>query len=81
MFYVYIIQSKKNTSFYIGYTSDILKRIEQHNTGKSRYTMTGIPWELVYIEEFKIKREAIIGERFLKQQKNKEFYLKLIQSK
>jgi len=78
MFFVYIIQSEVNSSFYIGYTSDLIKRIQEHNSGRSKYTSTGIPWGLVYKEEFHTKREAIIRERFLKKQRNKAFYERLI---
>ncbi|HEX9825226.1 MAG TPA: GIY-YIG nuclease family protein [Flavobacteriaceae bacterium] len=78
MYYVYIIQSKKDSSFYIGYTGNLDKRVNDHNLGKSTYTKTKTPWELVYYETFEIKLEAIKRERFLKKQKNKEFYQKLI---
>ena len=80
MYYVYIIQSKKDSSFYIGFTGDLKKRINDHNLGSSRYTRAKIPWELVYIESFKLKSEAIKRERFLKKQKNKDFYLRLIEN-
>ncbi len=33
MFYVYILQSNKNKELYIGYTSDLRKRIKEHNQG------------------------------------------------
>ena len=80
MFFVYIIQSLIDSSFYIGYTADLPKRIEEHNSGKSNYTASLKPWEVVYIEEFPTKREAMIREKFLKKQKNRDFYLCLIKS-
>lgn len=33
MFYTYILQSKKNNKLYIGYTSDLKKRLLEHNQG------------------------------------------------
>ena len=36
MFFVYILQSEKDGGFYIGYTSDLDKRLQQHNAGKTR---------------------------------------------
>jgi len=36
MFFVYILQSEKDGGFYIGYISDLNKRIRQHNAGKTR---------------------------------------------
>ncbi|MEO8514357.1 MAG: GIY-YIG nuclease family protein [Ignavibacteria bacterium] len=43
MFIVYIIQSIVDKSFYIGYTSNLEKRLEFHNIGKSKYTSKKIP--------------------------------------
>ena len=80
MYTVYIIQSKKDSSFYIGYTKDMFKHIDDHNKGKSRYTKRKLPWVVVYKENFSDKTEAIRRERFLKNQRNKSFYEKLIRS-
>lgn len=76
-YFVYILISKKDSSFYIGYTSNLERRLSEHNEGRSRYTAKKVPWELYYFEEFLSKREAIIRERFLKKQKNSTFYSKL----
>ena len=78
MYYVYILQSKVDKTFYIGYTSNLDLRLKEHNEGKSRYTKKKIPWKIVYSETFENKSEAIKRERFLKKQKNKEFYRSLI---
>lgn len=80
MFHVYILQSEIDASFYIGYTGNLERRIDQHNTGQSAYTSRKIPWKLVYVEEYATKTEALQRERFLKAQKNKVFYQKLIDS-
>lgn len=66
MFYIYIIQSKKDNKLYTGYTRDIKKRISEHNLGKVRSTKARRPFELIYREEFKTKKEAIERERELK---------------
>ncbi len=55
-------------------------RLEFHNTGKSTYTSKKLPWKLVYFEKFDDKSEAIKREKFLKKQRNKDFYLRLINS-
>ena len=78
MFFVYIIQSKTDNSFYIGQTGNIERRLDYHNTGKSKYTKAKIPWVVVYTEEFETRTEAIKRERFLKKQRNRNFYNKLI---
>ncbi|MCK4406501.1 MAG: GIY-YIG nuclease family protein [Bacteroidales bacterium] len=77
-YFVYIIQSLVDDSFYIGYTSNIELRLKKHNNGHSRYTSKKLPWKLVYTESFDNKSDAIKRERFLKKQKNTEFYNRLI---
>ncbi len=80
MFFIYIIQSLKDNSFYTGYTSDLKLRLEFHNNGKSTYTAKKSPWKLVYYEKFDNKSDAIKREKFLKNQRNTDFYNKLITS-
>jgi len=80
MFYVYLIQSEVDSSFYIGYTSNLELRIKQHNNGESIYSRRKKPWKMVYSEEFENKTFALKRERFLKKQKNKDFYYQLIKS-
>jgi putative endonuclease len=66
MFYVYLIRSKKDNTLYIGYTTDLKRRLEQHNNGLSRYTKGKTPWELVYFEGFKDRKLALQRENKLK---------------
>ena len=66
MFYIYIIQSKKDHKLYTGYTKDIDKRVCEHNQGKIKSTKARIPFELVYKEKFRTKEEAIDREKELK---------------
>ncbi|WP_367575995.1 GIY-YIG nuclease family protein [Maribellus mangrovi] len=63
----------------MGFTSNLAQRLSYHNAGKSRYTSRKIPWKCVYIEEFKTRAEAMKREKFLKKQKNRQFYQRLIQ--
>ncbi|MBU1065833.1 GIY-YIG nuclease family protein [bacterium] len=49
-YFTYILQSGLDQSFYIGYTANIKKRLEEHNNGESRYTKRKIPWKLVHLE-------------------------------
>jgi putative endonuclease len=65
-FYVYIIQSRIDDSFYKGYTEDYFERLIQHNKGLSAYTSRRTPWILVYLEIYDLKREALIREKKLK---------------
>jgi putative endonuclease len=65
-YYTYILQSLKNSSLYIGYTSDLKKRFKEHNSGKSKATKPFIPYKLIFYESFLNKIDA----------KNREIYLK-----
>ena len=79
MFFVYIIQSGLDGTFYIGQTANLEERLNNHNSGDSRYTKTKMPWLLVYTEEFDTRKKAIQRERFLKNQRNRKFYERLIE--
>ena len=78
MFIVYILQSDSDSSYYIGQTENLDKRLQYHNDGKSRYTSKKMPWKVVYFEAYKTRKEAIARERFLKKQRNRSFYERLI---
>lgn len=51
-YYVYILQSQKNNSLYIGYTSNLKKRLKEHNSGLSQATKPLAPYELIFYEAF-----------------------------
>jgi putative endonuclease len=52
MAWVYILHSKKIDKYYVGACTDLDRRLYEHNLGHSKFTSTGIPWELVYKEEW-----------------------------
>ena len=68
MHYVYVLKSQKYRSIkiYIGSTSDLVKRVKQHNSSETKSTRFGIPWKLVYYEAFLNKEDALKRERRLK---------------
>ena len=66
MFYVYILYSKSSNLYYKGFTTNLIKRLENHLSGKSKYTSTKTDWFLVYCKEFEIKKDALIEEKRLK---------------
>ena len=78
MYFVYIIYSKKRDSFYIGYTANINSRITKHNAGATISTKSGIPWELVYSEQYVTKTEAIKREKAIKKKKSRKYIEYLI---
>ena len=65
--YVYILKCADDT-LYTGWTTDVKKRVETHNSGKgAKYTRARLPVELVYTEEFDDKVEAQKREYAIKQ--------------
>ena len=73
MWYVYVLQSLKNERLYIGSTNNLERRLSEHNSGKSRYTRSTRPFELVYQEDYGERIEARRRELFLKSGKGREF--------
>lgn len=65
-YYVYIIKSQVDNSYYKGYTEDPMLRLQRHNNGESQYTRKKTPWQLIYLQELPTKREALIREKALK---------------
>ena len=57
---------EEKTVTYVGYTSDIKKRIKLHNLGKGAKFTRGRKWKLIYKEKFKSKKEAILREYYIK---------------
>ena len=78
-FYVYIIQSIRDESYYVGTTADLSKRIERHNQGRSSYTKAKRPWKLVYFEEHPDRSSAMKTEYAIKRRKSKDYIVNLIQ--
>jgi len=66
MSYVYLLKSAKNGSIYIGCTSDLKKRITEHNNNMSYHTKKYSPWKLVYFEGYISKQDAYRREHQLK---------------
>ena len=81
MFKLYILYSEKLNRYYVGYTNDFERRISEHNRIKGKYTDIGIPWIMVYSEDYSDKKSAMDRERFIKSKKSKQFISDLIAGK
>jgi putative endonuclease len=73
-FYVYVIYSDQSNLFYKGSTSDIEKRMFEHNNDLERYTARKGPWKLVVLERYDSKGAAPIREKALKKCKAEYFH-------
>jgi len=65
MFYVYVL-SCNNNNFYVGYSSDLKKRITKHKKGLVISTKNRLPISLIYYECFISKKDAKAREIYLK---------------
>ena len=66
-YYVYMLKSKSiKPVTYVGYTNNLKKRINLHNTGKGAKFTRGKKWQLIYVEKKKTKKEAISRESYIK---------------
>ena len=81
MHYVYVLQSQKDNSYYVGYSADPVNRLTKHNKSNKGYTAKKKPWQLMYTESYETKLEALKREKFIKAQKSKIFIEKLINQK
>jgi putative endonuclease len=77
-YHLYILQSEKDGTYYVGSTSNLEDRISRHNGGRSKFTKNRIPWKLVYTEEFSSKIAANHRELEIKKWKSRKMIEKLI---
>ena len=75
MYYTYVLLSKKDNKFYVGYTKNLKLRFEQHNKGKVKSTKDRQPLELIYYEACLNQQDATKREKYLKTYYGK-FYIK-----
>ena len=67
MYYVYLLENNINKKWYIGFTSDLRRRLIEHNSGKGgKTTSHGKSWKLIYYESYIDKQDATGREIFLK---------------
>jgi len=80
-FFTYILFSVSLNKFYVGHTNDLDRRLAEHNSGLSKSTKSGIPWNLVYSKNFSSRANAVAFERIIKSLKSRKFIAELIGSK
>jgi predicted GIY-YIG superfamily endonuclease len=65
-FYVYILKCN-DASYYVGHTDNIEKRIAEHNSNEYKsYTSKRLPIEVVFVQLFGSRDEALSAERQIK---------------
>ena len=64
--YVYLLRSLNQQSYYVGWTTDLPRRLAEHNSGQTRYTHTRGPWKVMAYESYMNREAAKRRERQLK---------------
>jgi len=72
MYFVYAVKSQKDGRIYVGLSSNIKRRILEHNSGYVFSTKGFRPWKLIYKEEAKNRKEARKREKYFKSGSGKE---------
>jgi putative endonuclease len=71
MAYVYILLCE-NGSYYTGYTTNLERRLDEHKSGKAKYTRAFKPVKILQSWEFETKSEAMKVEYWIKQKSRKQ---------
>ena len=70
--HVYVVECSDGT-LYTGYTTDVERRVEEHNSGEgAKYTRGRTPVEVVHVEEYTTRSEAMSREAEIKKMSRKE---------
>jgi putative endonuclease len=79
-FLVYIIYSPSLDKYYVGYSSNLEKRLNEHNSGISSFTSKALDWQLKYFEKFSSRESAREREIQIKKKKSRKYIEWLINS-
>jgi putative endonuclease len=73
MFYVYVLHSLEDHGLYIGFSTNLKKRIAKHEYGASFATKYRGPWKLIYYEAYIDRHDAEGRERYVKSRSGRRF--------
>jgi putative endonuclease len=73
MFYVYLLHSAADSGLYIGFSTDLRRRLTEHKKGASQATSHRGPWNLIYYEAYVEQADALGRERYLKSGGGRKF--------
>ncbi len=63
----------KYSTYYVGSTQDVTARLERHNQGRSKYTKSKRPWQLIYQEEYPDRSSAVKREIEIKRKEKRSY--------
>ncbi|MBP9869307.1 GIY-YIG nuclease family protein [Patescibacteria group bacterium] len=73
MYFVYVLRSLTDGGWYVGFTEDVDRRLQDHNQGKNVSTKPRRPFVLIYYEAYLNKYDALGREKFLKSGSGRRF--------
>ena len=79
-YFVYILQSEGNDSYYVGQTANLEERLNRHNQGRSKYSKRKGRWRLVYHEVYGSRAEAMRREKEIKRKKSRKYIEQLVRA-
>jgi len=77
-YFVYMLENNTGRH-YIGITTDLTRRLSEHNNGGTKSTRPFGPWKKIYSEEFETRSEACKREWYLKNSPGRKEKLEIIQ--
>ena len=81
MYWTYLLENETDKSWYTGFTSDLKKRLSDHQSGNGgRTTSLKSKWRLIYCEGYLSKEDAMGRERFLKSGAGRRFLKKQLKN-
>ena len=70
MFYIYLLQS--NSRIYVGMTTDLKRRVKEHNAGQNVSTKAYLPWNLIFYEAYNNREDATRREKYFKKTQGRQ---------
>jgi putative endonuclease len=71
-YFTYVLQSQKDSRLYFGQTHNLEKRLGYHKSGKSTYTKSFAPWDIIAYKTSSSRKDAVNFEKKLKNLKSLE---------
>ena len=71
-YYVYVLQSIPNKRTYTGFTSDLKRRLKQHNAGEVKSTKAYRPYKILLSENFSDRKQAKEKELYYKNYRGRQ---------
>jgi len=79
-YFVYILESLTDGTYYVGSTNNLSDRLERHNQGRSKYTKAKRPWQLIFSEKFPDRSAAVKRELEIKKRKDRTYIERLVRA-